>query len=264
MRTTLVALSVLLTTSAGCGPIDITINPAGDGTGWHDETTGDAQSGSTGLDGSDTGAPSGTGSDGESTSGGESSSGAASESTTGSECSVVPLNPSVLICSCDGGVTPSDPSECGCFYDAAGVCHCDDVVYPEDVCAPPVPSCAVEVFGGSEQCVCDGLPALPEECGCVFTGQCFCDDGPAAPSACGCVLATPEVCVCGVDNYPPEVCEPEPQCVPGLPCWCEDLVPPQPCPAAADPITAACECFISPQGCVCPEGVYDPGLCQPC
>jgi hypothetical protein len=56
----------------------------------------------------------------------------------------------------------------------------------------------------------------------------------------------------------------EPACVPGLPCWCNDLVPPQPCPAAADPGSAACECYVTSSACECPSGSYDVSLCQLC
>lgn len=54
------------------------------------------------------------------------------------------------------------------------------------------------------------------------------------------------------------------ECVPGMPCWCDDLEPPQPCPAASNPFDASCSCYIAGLDCVCPSATVDAALCQPC
>lgn len=218
----------LLFTMAACGPvidIDITSGATGDaGTTTADPaTTGLGASESGPMEpGTTFGATSGTG-PGES--GEDSSSGATGGSSSGGEsppvCTVYTDDLGAWHCECGDIV-----DDCGCAVNDAGLCECDAGIYPPEVCTP-APACSM----ADDRCKCDDLPADPWLCGCIMSDDgCGCADGLDYPDySCGwaCWPSGADPCVCGNYPAPAEWCT----CVPGLPCWCENLDPPQPCPA---------------------------------
>lgn len=192
IHTMVTALSALL--ASACTSIVVDVDPS-EGGAAGEVSEGSSEGGSTGLGGSETGAPGSTGAaDG---SGGSTG----STGSTGGEPSTTT------------GDAPSTGSESS---------------------TGDPPACLIDPVMQGDRCQCGDTPIDPAECGCALEadGLCWCDDGLSYPPvSCGwtCEQTGPDACVCGNFPAPPDWCSHIP-CVPGLPCWCEELIPPQPCP----------------------------------
>ena len=196
--------------------VDVTVTDDGgdEGDGSTGSVSTTAPSGSTGPTGSETGEPSSTGASDDSGGSTGSTGGEESGSTTDAPACVVVDADAGPTCVCDGVV--SDPDACGCADDPVGWCSCGAVDYPEPCVHPCVWSPDVS------SCSCDGVSSHPTACGCVlFDGDCVCPGDPAVYPG---TMCTDDVCT--QDTVTGECfCDSSPAA-----CWCDDLVPPQPCP----------------------------------
>ena len=107
-------------------------------------------------------------------------------------------------------------------------------------------------LGASES----GEPATSTSTGSTSTGEGSSGEESSEATSTGAGSSSGEATSSGSDTGD--------ECVPGLPCWCDDLEPPQPCPAATNPFDASCSCYIAGPDCVCPSATVDAALCQPC
>lgn len=196
-------LAAFVATLMGCGPTTINVTTTSDGEAGEESSTAEMPSGSTGLEGSESGpvdVPSSTGA---------SSGGADSGSTTGGGGSSSSGEPPPVClagsvdtdgdgvvdtwtCECNGVATEPQAVGAGCF--------CGDVATDLAACES---GCALVDADDGWGCACDGALADPSECGCPEVGaqDCICAGSPCGPCA-----PIGALCLCGDFVAPAEVC----------------------------------------------------------